>query len=276
MAKIVSYSGKIPKRIFNNYLIYKLGEDLIIREKSGFMTEELLKSAKYANCRKNSSEFGRVSKACKGIRVLLNGILPKNNNLVVVNSLTKHMRSLLTYDTKHIRGERTLASALEHAEGNRIFNGYSFNPMTSVHFSTAVVDERLELRDITLPEGISWVGFRLHAVAYDWDSFEGKLYSGGWHFEQHGTEGLSYGFPKVDAENKNLVFIIEVQFFTEKDGAFIPVLIEEKGVFVVDYRVGLPAELDSDDERGCPDDSLFRSFGAAISGEPIRDYNESG
>lgn len=276
MAKIVSYSGKIPKRIFDNYLIYKLGEDLIIREKTGFTTEELLKSAKYANCRKNASEFGRVSKACKGLRVLLDGILPKKNNLAVVNALTKHMRSLLLYDTKHIRGERTLASALAQVEGSQLFMGYSFNPMTCVQMSTKVVDERLELSNIILPEGVSWVGFRLHVVAYDWDAFEGKLTSGGWHFEQHGTEGLSYGLPKVEAEPRTLVYLVEVQFFSEKDGAFMPVRTEEKGVFVVDYRAGLAAELEGDEERGCPDDSLFRSFGAAISGEPIRDYNESG
>lgn len=243
MAKIKSYSGKIPKRIFDNYLIYKLGEDLIVREKTGFTTEELLKSDKYANCRKNASEFGRVSKACKGLRVLLDEILPKKNNLAVVNALTKHMRSLLLYNTEHIRGERTLVTALAQAEGSRLFVGYSFNPMTCVQLSTKVVDGRLELSDIVLPEGVSWVGFRLHVVAYDWDAFEGKLTSGGWHFEQHGTEGLSYGLPKVDAENKNLVYLVEVQFFSEKDGAFMPVRTEEKGVFVVDYRAGLAAEL---------------------------------
>ncbi len=78
MAKIVSYSGRIPKRILDNYVIYNLGEDLIIREKSGFTREALLRDAKYANCRRNSSEFGRVSKTCKGIRVALAGLLPKN------------------------------------------------------------------------------------------------------------------------------------------------------------------------------------------------------
>jgi hypothetical protein len=234
MAKIKSYSGKIPKRILDHYVLYKLFGELIIREKSGFTTEALLHSEKYANCRKNASEFGRVSRACKGIRVMLAGVLPKKN-MAVVNALTKHMRSLLVHDTQHVRGERTLATALAQAEGLRLWKGYSFNPMTAVRFSSKVANERLELTDITLPEDVSWVGFRLHAVGYDWDTFEGKLHSGGWHFEQQVTADLSYGFPKVEALYKNVIYVLELQFFEEKEGAFLPVRTEEKGVWVVEY-----------------------------------------
>lgn len=236
MAKIVSYSGRIPKRILDNYVIYNLGEDLIIREKSGFTREALLRDAKYANCRRNSSEFGRVSKTCKGIRVALAGILPKNKNLAIVNSLTKFMHSLLTYDTKHIRGERLLATALEHEEGKRLFKEYSFNPFASMHLPAKVVNGQFEVGDCTVPQNVSWLGIRLHVLAYDWESFTGKLYSGGWYFEQLLSQGLLYNFPKVETENRNLVFIAEVLFFNEKEGAFVPIRMEEKGVFVVDYK----------------------------------------
>ena len=233
MARIKSYSGKIPKRILDQYVLYKLGEELIIREISGFTSKELLHSAKYANCRKNASEFGRVSKACKGLRVLLAGILPKHNNLAVVNALTKHMRSLLVYDTQHPRGERTLASALTHEEAIRKLKGYAFNPLAPLPFGYKVEDNQLELNDITLPEGVSWVGFRLHVVAYDWDTFEGTLHSGGWHFEQQFTTGLSNGFPKVEVEPRKALYILELHYFEETDGAFLPVRTEEKGVWVV-------------------------------------------
>jgi hypothetical protein len=234
MAKIKSYSGKIPKRILDHYVLYKLDGELIIREMSGFTSKELLHSAKYANCRKNASEFGRVSRACKGIRVALAGVLPKKN-LAVVNALTKHMRSLLVYDTQHVRGERTLATALAQPEGLRLWKGYSFNPMTAVRLQYTVEDHQLKLSNITLPEDVSWVGFRVHAVGYNWYTLEGKLHSGGWHFEQQVTADLSYGLPKVEAEYHNILYVLELQFFEEKEGAFLPVRTEEKGVWVVEY-----------------------------------------
>lgn len=236
MAKIKVYSGRIPKRILKGFVIYESNGVLIIREKSGFTKEALLHSAKYENCRKSSSEFGRVSKACKGIRVALEGILPKKNNLEVVNSLTKFMHSLLKYDSKHVRGERILATALAHEEGKRLIKTYSFNPFASIHLNTKVVNGQLEVGDCELSQDVSWLGIRLHVLAYDWDAFEGKLYSGGWYFEQQLTQGFSYHFPKIEAENRNLVFIVEVLFFNEKEGAFVPVRTEEKGVFVVDYK----------------------------------------
>lgn len=236
MAKIKVYSGRIPKRILKGFVMYESHGVLIIREKSGFSKEALLHSAKYENCRKTSSEFGRVSKACKGIRVALDGILPKKNNLEVVNSLTKFMHSLLTYDSKHDRGERILATALAHEDAKNLFRAYSFNPFASIHLSTKVVNGRLEVGDCALPQDVSWLGIRLHVLGYDWDAFEGTLYSGGWYFEQQLTQGGVYHFPKVEAENRKLVFIVEVVFFNEKEGAFVPVRTEEKGVFVVDYQ----------------------------------------
>jgi hypothetical protein len=167
--------------------------------------------------------------------VLLAGILPKHNNLAVVNALTKHMRSLLVYVTQHPRGERTLASALTHEEAIQKLKGYAFNPLAPVPFDYKVENNRLELFDITLPEGVSWVGFRLHVVAYDWDTLDGTLHSGGWHFEQQFTTGLSYGFPKVEVEPRKALYIVELQIFEETDGAFLPVRTEEKGVWVVEY-----------------------------------------
>lgn len=240
MAKIKVYSGRIPKRILKGFVMYESHGVLIIREKSGFTKEALLHSAKYENCRKSSSEFGRVSKACKGIRLALEGILPKKNNLLVVNSLTKFMYSLLTYDTIHVRGERILATALDHEEGKRLFKEYSFNPLASIHLPLKVVNGQLEVGECEVPPNVSWLGIRLHVLAYDWETFTGTLYSGGWYFEQQLTQGALYHFPKVAAENTNLVFMVEVLFFNEKEGAFVPVRTEEKGIFVVDYQAVLP------------------------------------
>ena len=75
MAQIISYKGRLPKRIGDTHVIYNLDGILVVREKSGFTRKALLTSAKYANCRLNSSEFGRVSKTCKGIRMALQSLL---------------------------------------------------------------------------------------------------------------------------------------------------------------------------------------------------------
>ena len=235
MGKLRSYEGKLPKRLGGNLVIYPMGGDIIIRLKSGFTTEELLHSKKYENCRKNASEFGRVSKACKGVREALVGILPRQNNLTIVNTFTKFMSSLLSFDTEHIKGDRTIATALQNAEALQLFTSYSFNPDTTLVLNFEVIGHQLQLSNFTLPEGISWMGFRLHAVAYDWDTFTGTLHSGGWHFEQHCTSKQLYPLPTLETTQKPVIYILEAQPFDEKEGAFIPVRTEEKGVLVVGY-----------------------------------------
>lgn len=87
MAKVI-IDGKFPKRI-DNLVLYKLDNQVIIREISGFTSVNLLTSPKYLLSRQNASEFGRVSSTCKQLRLVLKDYLPKKNNLLVVNSLTK-------------------------------------------------------------------------------------------------------------------------------------------------------------------------------------------
>ena len=235
MGKIISYKGKLPKRLDGNLVIYPMGGDTIIRLKSGFTTEELLNAEKYENCRKNASEFGRISKACKGIRLALEGILPKQNNLTIVNTLTKHMRSLVNYDLEHVKGERKLATALQQEDGLRLFQGYNFNPDTTIALTIKFIGEQLEIKSCTLADGISWVGFRLHVLDYDWDAFNGKLHSSGWHFEHTFNKPFLYTFPTVKDVNNHLIFLVEAQPFIEKEGAFMPVRVEEKTIIVANY-----------------------------------------
>ena len=53
MAKIVSYQGTLPKKI-DDYVIYELDGQLVIRGISGFNSTALKKKAKYALCRQNA------------------------------------------------------------------------------------------------------------------------------------------------------------------------------------------------------------------------------
>lgn len=98
MAILISFKGELPKRV-ENLVIYPTRYGIIIREKSGFTKEELATSEKYANYRKNAREFGRFSSSCKCLRILLAELLPKENNLAIVNGLNKKMHAVLYHDT---------------------------------------------------------------------------------------------------------------------------------------------------------------------------------
>ena len=231
MAQIISYKGRLPKRIGDTHVIYNLDGILVVREKSGFTRKALLTSAKYANCRLNSSEFGRVSKTCKGIRMALQSLLPKHNNLGVVNSLTKHMRSLLAFDYLNAKGSRLLRHALEHGDGQRGFVGYDFNPDGTFALSSTFAEGQLTLHAFDSPQDLAWIGTRVHVLAFDWEAMTGDLYSGGWHFEQGMAKASTYSFPEVPVSDRSLIYLLEVQGFEEKEGAFLPV--GEKSLQVV-------------------------------------------
>ena len=79
------------KARIDDFLIYPLRTMMILRKISGFTTEALETDPKYELSRKNASEFGCMSAVCKQIRLALKEILPKQNNLAVVNSFTKKL-----------------------------------------------------------------------------------------------------------------------------------------------------------------------------------------
>ena len=215
-------------------MIYKLDDDYIIRTQSGFTSKALKKSVRYANCRHNASEFGRVSKSCKGLRDLLTGILPRENNLTVVNSLTKKMRSLMVFDTQHERGKRLLSSAFEQANVLQQMKGYGFNPESGFVAAFEVKKGKLMLHLLQKPLGLKCLGVRLHVVWYDFTAMQGQLFSGEWQMERGRKRLLRYRFPEVALCGDGVLFyLVELQPFEEQEGTFMPVRMKEKGVEVV-------------------------------------------
>ncbi|WP_291118819.1 hypothetical protein [Flavobacterium sp. UBA6135] len=234
MAKIIPTGYPIPKRLGGGLVVYKMDGEYILRTQSGFTSKALKKLAKYANCRHNASEFGRVSKSCKGLRDLLTGILPKENNLAVVNSLTKKMRALLVYDMEHERGQRLLATAFEQEEVRQQFKDYAFNPDSGFVFTSEVKKKQLRLVLVQKPWGLECVGIRLHVVNYDFTEMSGQLYSGDWQIERGCKRLLRYRFPTVEPSGEGVLFyLVELQPFEEQDGTFVPIRMKEKGVEVV-------------------------------------------
>jgi hypothetical protein len=230
MAKIKVYSGKYPKRI-GDYIVYPLGDELIVRQKSGFTTKGLLTSPKYALCRQNASEFGLVSTTCKAIRGVLADFLTKHNNLMVVNSLTKKMRSLLVYDETHPRGARLLQTAFASNAAQQAISGYFFNP--DCRLTVTVVAGNVSIlvpEDLLNATGI-YLGCSVLYLFFDFETLTGHLDTSTWQMEKLHT-AISFGVPDAIPDGCWLR-LVALSFFSETDGEWLPILPEEKGLVVL-------------------------------------------
>ena len=246
MPKICSENGKFPKRV-DDYIIYRLGDDMVFREVSGFTTKALKNSPRYENSRKNASEFGQVSALCKQIRVLLCEVLPKKDNLFVCNSLTAVMRKAMVFDTVSERGERNLATAFLDERAKQLLVEYDFNPdvcladvirmpfcfdavLSQVCFGKFSAGE-----SIVFPEEANAVGMWLHQLVFNFEDGTGVLVSSDMVlFSDTATlDGLVLECKVPDADG--VVFsVLEVQFYAYADGSYLPV--EGKVVCVVGVR----------------------------------------
>jgi len=235
MAKIES-EGKLPKRI-DNCVIYELDGQMIIRTISGFTTKALKKSPKYELSRQNASEFGRVSSLCKQVRLALLGILPKKNNLVVVNSLTKKMREVMTYDTISARGSRSLAVALNSEVGRAKLQGYHFNPDGAFALDYVLEGQRLHVTTnaIVFPEGASSVGCSVLSLAFDFVTAENQLEEGDkYFFNKHTLPNvLELDVPTVEQPKGILFTILALHFYHEEQGSYVPLEDDRSAVVMI-------------------------------------------
>lgn len=229
MAKITEFEGKLPKRI-DDYVIYKLEDDLIIRKKSGFTRKGLLKHPKYELSRQNATEFGLVATTCKAIRLLVAEGLTKHNNLAVVNNLTKKMRSLLVHDTENGRGKRNLKTAFAHSVAFQNFAGYSFTP--DFPLTVSVNDCIIQ---VAIPDDLdvlvaTHLGFQVQYLYFDFDTLTGQLEAASWQMQAVASEVLF----TIDEAPRSGYFLLlyRFSFFTFNDEHWMPVLPEFKGLVV--------------------------------------------
>lgn len=219
MAKI-STDGKYPKRI-GNYIIYTLNDEKIIRNVSGFTSEGMKNSPKYALSRMNASEFGRLSSFCKLFRMALGELMPRTNKLLVVNNFTKIMRQVQLCDPIHVKGERNLATALQTEEGRAQLRGYNFNADGTMLLAVALVENcvRFKAEQMVYPDGVTYVGLRVSVLEFDFESGNNTLVSGDWFFYKTPLDATEYALaiPEV-AGGFGMVFtLLEVGFFSGAD-----------------------------------------------------------
>lgn len=233
MAKVTT-EGKYPRRI-GDFVLYPLDDKVIMRAKSGFTSEALKTDPKYVLSRQNASEFGRVSAICKQLRMALKGFLPKKNNLLVVNSLTKKMRAILVYDVHAARGQRTLANAMATTEARQELIGYHFNPSVIGTLDWILEGSRFRLatKTIVVPEGANSVGFSVVALAFDFDTKTHSLCESDKYFYSIVSlpETLVMEVPKLVEEQGVLFTLLVVKFYVEEEGGYSP--LEEDSSSIV-------------------------------------------
>lgn len=225
MAKITDYEGKFPKRI-GDYVLYKLGDVVIMRNKSGFTSKKLKTSPKYDLCRKNASEFGSVSSLCKIIRVALKPFLPKKNNLEVVNSFTKKMRSVLVFDSKLGKGNRLLHNALSTNEGCEAMLNYCFNPLSNLQIAAIISNSTIQFNTATVvfPSLSNFIGFRIINLHINLLTMENRVEVEDWHFFAKKNLNKKLIIPIIQKEEPRATTftLIEIEFFKSTSDSFIP------------------------------------------------------
>ncbi len=176
MARITQIEdGIVPK--IDGFVIYPLDGQLIIRAQSGFTKKGLKNNPKYANCKKNASEFGRVSSVGKHIRLALQDFLPRKNNLAVVNALTKKLRVVLQCDTISARGERLLSCAFATSEALEMIKGYAFNP-DGIGYANCKKDVKaieLTFETLTIPDMASYLALQTIEFGFNFQSMAHQL-----------------------------------------------------------------------------------------------------
>jgi hypothetical protein len=232
MARVTS-SEKLPKRL-DDFLIYQLDHQFVMRKTSGFTKEQLLNDPKYARVKENAAEFGQVSRLCKALRLELVTLLPKQDNLAVCNALTQLMRQVLVCDTVSKRGERQLALALENLESKAIVNGYNFNPnslFASVFKGSCTYTENgLQFDPFVVSETIAfagvadYVGLRLHHFGFDFENASSSLASTPWHFfaRTSSTNGFVLKTPDANVTSGVKFVLLELQFYTYDGSSYLP------------------------------------------------------
>ena len=231
---IIKTPGNYPKRI-GNYVIYTSREQIILRTVSGFTSAALKKSGKYKKCRQNASEFGRLSALCKTIRVALQPILPKANNLAIVNGCTKIMREVMTFDTVSKKGMRTVEAGLSTTEGKMHLQNYQFNPQITYKLPVTVSDTvTVDTTAIVFPKQSQYVAATVHYLDCDWETKNHTFITGEKTLYKRNEVPAILTLPLPEETTKGTVFtILELAFYKKVKGNLVTMEEDSSKVVMV-------------------------------------------
>ena len=220
----------------DNLEFYRYRNMMVVRTISGFTKETRNTNPRYENCNRSAGEFGRVSTLCKQVRMALSEVLPKQNNLAVVNSFTKKMCTVVVHDITNPKGERQLANAVVTENGRQLLQGYEFNPYTQIVLGCQLTNNSLTIttKSISFLKGIRQLGFRMHRLAFDFVTGANMLVSGEWVME---NDTVTLEAPVLPDASGVVFTLLETQFYEGAKGNYLPVM-EDGGKSVMVVGVG--------------------------------------
>lgn len=233
---ILKTAGNYPKRI-GNFVIYTSRGQTILRTCSGFTTAALKKEKKYKKCRQNANEFGNVSSLCKEIRLVLKDLLPKKNNLEVVNTFTKTMHAVMRCDTISSKGKRNLATAMETTEAKTMLKNYHFNLNAAVSLEYSLT-EAINVASVNLKplKGAHYLGAKVHYFTFDFTTKMAQLNSSAIVFYKirQLPEQLQLALPERPQNCTGFLFtILELEYYTCKKIFFSPLVNDTSKVVMI-------------------------------------------
>jgi ribosomal protein L18 len=174
---------------------------------------------------------------CKQIRIALQTVLPKKNNLLVVNTLTKKMRQVLVFDVSSQRGERILANAMATEVGRQQLQGYHFNPEAAISLTYTLAAQRLQVdtAEIIFPEYASYVGAVALAFGFDFENAQSQLVEGERQFysQEMMPDVFDIKVPVLEEWSGVAFVILEIKFYTEDQGSYVPVEDDRSAVVML-------------------------------------------
>jgi hypothetical protein len=199
------------------------------RQNFSIRGEVLQHDSKYSLCGQNATEFGLVSKTCKAIRILLAEALTQHNNLEIVNTLTKKMRSFLIFDTLNLRGQHNLQTAFTSSEAQQAFKAYLFTPGLTLCDNTIEIQIPRDLLEVQQ----GYLGMQFHYLFFDFEIQKGHLVSEAWQMKPLANK-VSITTPNAQSEGF-WISMTAFEFFFNHDGEWMPILAKEKRLVVADF-----------------------------------------
>lgn len=229
---IVQFTGS-----FNGLSFYELNGKIVVRKTGGFDGEKIKKNANYARVRENSSEFAHCAKAGKYFRLAIASSLLPLRIPYVHNHVLRLFQGILKWDTLNGRGQRTVSHGLLTPEGKKALLAFEFDKTQKfsryfpfkmeVDFTTGSLTV-LNFCASTLiaPKGADQVQLQLHVAKLDFEHFTTPITQTSPRvlidLNETTTQNLTLSFIPTLQDSNIPIAVLEVVFFQEVNGSFIP------------------------------------------------------
>jgi len=229
---IVQFTGK-----FDGLSFYEMNDKIVIRKTGGFDGEKIKNNANYARVRENSSEFAHCARAGKYFRSAFSSCLMPLRIPYVHNHIVSLFQGILKLDGIQKRGNRTVGNGLLTSEGKKALLDFEFDKTQKissyfpfkmeVDFTTGSLTV-LNFCASTLitPKGADQIQLQLHVAKLDFEHFTTPITQTSPRvlidLNETTTQNLTLSFIPTLQDSNIPIAVLEVVFFQEVNGSFIP------------------------------------------------------